>query len=164
MISSRFAICAAAAAVALSLSACSTVDLDKDKAGSITDGTSVEEALSSKTGPLANREVHFDFDSYTVSPDQMPVVTNHAQFLAAHKNLNVRLEGNTDERGGREYNLALGQKRAEAVKELFWAFLLSKSKRLATVKKNPKPKVMTKRLTTKTAESTSTTCSTSNLS
>ena len=109
MISSRFAICAAAAAVALSLSACSTVDLDKDKAGSITDGTSVEEALSSKTGPLANREVHFDFDSYTVSPDQMPVVTNHAQFLAAHKNLNVRLEGNTDERGG--------QKRAEAVKE-----------------------------------------------
>ena len=97
MISSRFAICAAAAAVALSLSACSTVDLDKDKAGSITDGTSVEEALSSKTGPLANREVHFDFDSYTVSPDQMPVVTNHAQFLAAHKNLNVRLEGNTDE-------------------------------------------------------------------
>ena len=102
MISSRFAICAAAAAVALSLSACSTVDLDKDKAGSITDGTSVEEALSSKTGPLANREVHFDFDSYTVSP---------------HKNLNVRLEGNTDERGGREYNLALGQKRAEAVKE-----------------------------------------------
>ena len=105
MISSRFAICAAAAAVALSLSACSTVDLDKDKAGSITDGTSVEEALSSKTGPLANREVHFDFDSYTVSPDQMPVVTNHAQFLAAHKNLNVRLEGNTDERG------------AEAVKE-----------------------------------------------
>ena len=52
MISSRFAICAAAAAVALSLSACSTVDLDKDKAGSITDGTSVEEALSSKTGLL----------------------------------------------------------------------------------------------------------------
>ena len=52
MISSRFAICAAAAAVALSLSACSTVDLDKDKAGSITDGTSVEEALSSKTGRL----------------------------------------------------------------------------------------------------------------
>ena len=50
-------------------------------------------------------------------PDQMPVVTNHAQFLAAHKNLNVRLEGNTDERGGREYNLALGHKRAEAVKE-----------------------------------------------
>ena len=115
MISSRFAICAAAAAVALSLSACSTVDLDKDKAGSITDGTSVEEALSSKTGPLANREVHFDFDSYTVSPDQMPVVTNHAQFLAAHKNLNVRLEGNTDERGSSEYNLALGQKRSEAV-------------------------------------------------
>ena len=54
MISSRFAICAAAAAVALSLSACSTVDLDKDKAGSITDGTSVEEALSSKTGPRSS--------------------------------------------------------------------------------------------------------------
>ena len=105
-------------ATALSITACSTVDLDSDKAGSnVADGTSVEQMLNSKDGPLANRSVHFDFDSYTVSPDQMPVVTNHAQFLAAHKNLNVRLEGNTDERGGREYNLALGQKRAEAVKQ-----------------------------------------------
>ena len=150
---------------ALSLSACSTVDLDKDKAGSITDGTSVEEALSSKTGPLANREVHFDFDSYTVSPDQMPVVTNHAQFLAAHKNLNVRLEGNTDERGGREYNLALGQKRAEAVKERMTLLGVS-PQQIETIsygKENPKPKVMTKRLTTKTAELISTTCSISNL-
>lgn len=115
---SKLALCASAAAVLFSLTACSTVDLDKDKDGSnVADGTSVEEMLNSKDGPLANRSVHFDFDSYSVSADQMPVVTNHAQFLAGHKDLNVRLEGNTDERGGREYNLALGQKRAEAVKQ-----------------------------------------------
>ena len=87
MISSRFAICAAAAAVALSLSACSTVDLDKDKAGSITDGTSVEEALSSKTGPLANREVHFDFDSYTVSPDQTNAADVNTTWLWVRREL-----------------------------------------------------------------------------
>lgn len=96
---SKLALCASAAAALFSLTACSTVDLDKDKDGSnIADGTSVEEMLNSKDGPLANRSVHFDFDSYSVSADQMPVVTNHAQFLAAHKDLNVRLEGNTDER------------------------------------------------------------------
>lgn len=104
-----------AVAAAASLTACSTVDLDQDKSSS--DEESVEAMLNSKDGVLANREIHFDFDSYTVSPQEMPTVNNHAQFLAKHKNVKVRLEGNTDERGGREYNLALGQKRSEAVKQ-----------------------------------------------
>ena len=73
--------------------------------------------LNAKDGPLAKREIYFDFDSYSVSPQYMPIVTNHAKFLANNKNVKVMLEGNTDARGSREYNLALGQKRSEAVKQ-----------------------------------------------
>ncbi len=111
---------AAAAFVLSALTACSSVDLNQGKNGSDLNGSdpaSIEAALNNADGPLAQKEVYFGFDSYTVSPEYMPVVANHARFLAAHKNLKVTLEGNTDERGGREYNLALGQKRAEAVKQ-----------------------------------------------
>lgn len=61
------------------------------------------------------RVVYFDFDSYVVRPDAKPVVEGHARVLVANKGKRLVLEGHTDERGGREYNLALGQKRAEAV-------------------------------------------------
>ncbi len=105
----------AVVAASVSLTACSTVDLDKDKDSASEEN--VEAMLNSKDGVLSKREIHFDFDSYTVSPQEMPTVNNHAQFLARHKNVTIRLEGNTDERGGREYNLALGQKRSEAVKQ-----------------------------------------------
>ena len=61
------------------------------------------------------RVVYFDFDSYTVKDDYRGLIEAHAKRLNYNKNLSLRLEGNTDERGGSEYNLALGQKRAEAV-------------------------------------------------
>jgi peptidoglycan-associated lipoprotein len=63
----------------------------------------------------AQRVVYFDFDSYVVRPDAKPVIEGHARVLVAGKARRLVLEGHTDERGGREYNLALGQKRAEAV-------------------------------------------------
>ena len=56
-----------------------------------------------------------DFDSFAVRPDAQPVIEGHARVLAANKGRRLVLEGHTDERGGREYNLALGQKRAESV-------------------------------------------------
>jgi len=62
-----------------------------------------------------NRSVFFEFDDYSVKKDYIPVVENHSKYLTINSKLTVRLEGNADERGGREYNLALGQKRAEAV-------------------------------------------------
>jgi peptidoglycan-associated lipoprotein len=61
--------------------------------------------------------VYFDFDSYAVRDDGKPVVENHAAYLNKHKERKVLIQGNTDERGGTEYNLALGQKRAEAVRK-----------------------------------------------
>ena len=67
------------------------------------------------TGWPAQRVVYFDFDSYVVRPDAKPVVEGHARVLMANQGKRLVLEGHTDERGGREYNLALGQKRAEAV-------------------------------------------------
>jgi peptidoglycan-associated lipoprotein len=61
------------------------------------------------------RVVYFDYDSYTVRDDARPVIEANAKRLMADHNLHEMVEGHTDERGGTEYNLALGQKRAEAV-------------------------------------------------
>ena len=61
--------------------------------------------------------VFFDYDSFVLRPEARPVIASHAQFLQANKQRKANLEGHTDDRGGREYNLALGQKRADAVRQ-----------------------------------------------
>ena len=63
------------------------------------------------------RSVYFDFDKYVVKSEFNAALTAHGKYLSTAPALNVRIEGNSDERGGSEYNLALGQKRAEAVKK-----------------------------------------------
>lgn len=60
--------------------------------------------------------IYFDYDSFTIKPEFQPAVEAHARFMASNKTRKLAVEGHTDERGGREYNLALGQKRAEAVR------------------------------------------------
>lgn len=68
-------------------------------------------------GPVGvSRVIYFDYDSYVIKPDFQSVVDAHARFIKAGNARKVMIEGHTDERGGREYNLALGQKRAEAVR------------------------------------------------
>ena len=67
--------------------------------------------------PLSKKSVYFDFDSFVVKSEYQPVIEAHGKYLAANTGRQINVEGNTDERGGREYNLALGQKRAEAVKQ-----------------------------------------------
>jgi len=68
-------------------------------------------------GPVGvARIIYFDFDSYTVKPEFQSLLEAHARYLKASSARKVMLEGHTDDRGGREYNLALGQKRAEAVR------------------------------------------------
>ena len=66
--------------------------------------------------PLSKRSVFFDFDSYVVKPEYRPMLEAHAGYLLSKRDARVILQGNADERGSREYNLALGQKRAEAVR------------------------------------------------
>ena len=61
------------------------------------------------------RSVYFDFDKFEVKSQFAPLVERQGKYLAGNPALAIRVEGNADERGGREYNLALGQKRAEAV-------------------------------------------------
>jgi peptidoglycan-associated lipoprotein len=78
--------------------------------------TATVDPLNDPKGVLANRSVYFDFDSYVVREDGKPVVSNHSNYLNQNKSRKVLIQGNTDDRGGSEYNLALGQKRAEAVR------------------------------------------------
>ena len=68
-------------------------------------------------GPVGVAKIiYFDYDSYVVKPEFQNIIEANARYLAANKSRKLSVEGNTDERGGREYNLALGQKRAEAVR------------------------------------------------
>jgi peptidoglycan-associated lipoprotein len=62
------------------------------------------------------RLVYFDYDSYVIKPEYQSLIEAHARFLKANGTRKVNIEGHTDERGGREYNLALGQRRSEAVR------------------------------------------------
>ncbi len=72
---------------------------------------------NSIAGPTGvGRIVYFDYDSYVIKPEFQSLIESHARFLKANNARKVNIEGHTDERGGREYNLALGQKRSEAVR------------------------------------------------
>lgn len=77
----------------------------------------VEPSTPTTGGPVnVPRVVYFDYDSYVIKPEFQSLIEAHARFLRANGNRTVVIEGHTDERGGREYNLALGQKRSEAVR------------------------------------------------
>jgi len=73
-------------------------------------------AQGAEAALLAKTTVYFDFDSSEIKPDYAPIVAAHGKRLAADRSLKVRLEGHTDERGSAEYNVALGERRAQAVK------------------------------------------------
>jgi peptidoglycan-associated lipoprotein len=75
-------------------------------------------ALKDPKSILSKRSVFFDFDSYVVRDEFKPLVEAHAKFLVSNPTMKVLLQGNADDRGSREYNLALGQKRADAVKNM----------------------------------------------
>ncbi len=80
--------------------------------------TSVDVGKSGQQGavPAGSRIVYFDYDSFIIKPEFQSIIEAQARFIKSDKNRRIAIEGHTDERGGREYNLALGQKRAEAVR------------------------------------------------
>ena len=67
---------------------------------------------------LSKRSVFYDYDSNVVKDEYKPVVSAHARFLTQNRNRKIAIQGNTDERGSREYNIALGQRRADSVKQM----------------------------------------------
>ncbi len=87
-----------------------TVDLAAQNAAA-----AAARANASAVAAPGQRVIYFDFDSFVIKDDFKPALDGHAKALAASAGKRMTIEGHTDERGGREYNLALGQKRAEAV-------------------------------------------------
>jgi peptidoglycan-associated lipoprotein len=134
-LSSRNALMSVLAVAALAtLAGCSTTKLDTpvpvesrtgSSAGSGTSGASTSGTSQSAVTPFdlsksasdgsMGRVVYFDFDSFALKDEYRPTVDAYARALTADRKKRVAIEGHTDERGGREYNLALGQKRAEVV-------------------------------------------------
>lgn len=81
-------------------------------------GSSTGNPLKDPNNILSKRSVYFEFDSFTISDQYKAIVEAHAKYLQANKAARVTLQGHADERGSREYNIALGQKRADAVKRM----------------------------------------------
>jgi peptidoglycan-associated lipoprotein len=99
-------------------------DADKPVVKPLADTTMTEKSLSDPASmlkdaasPLSKRSIYYDFDAYNIKPEFQSLVEGHGKFLLEHKDFKVRIEGNCDERGSREYNLALGQRRADSVKK-----------------------------------------------
>ncbi|MGE5104900.1 MAG: peptidoglycan-associated lipoprotein Pal [Betaproteobacteria bacterium] len=86
--------------------------------GSQLGGAQGAAALRDPNSILSKRSVYFDFDSFVVKDEFKPLVEAHARYLQQNANARMTIQGNTDERGSREYNIALGQKRADAVKRM----------------------------------------------
>lgn len=103
--------------VALALSACSSVNLDDVNGDGSGSGNYGSQPWNDPKSPLFKRSVYFDFDSYAVKPEYQATLQAHANYLKANKDRKIKIEGNTDERGTTEYNLALGQRRSEAVRK-----------------------------------------------
>ncbi|HXE40721.1 MAG TPA: peptidoglycan-associated lipoprotein Pal [Azonexus sp.] len=80
------------------------------------DGSGLPRELTDPKSKLSQRSVYFDLDKYDIKAEYQDLVAAHAKYLVANRGFKVLLQGNTDERGSREYNLSLGQKRSDAVK------------------------------------------------
>ena len=77
-----------------------------------------EDAINDPNNVLSEKIIYFGFDSNAVGDDYLELVKHHGKYLSFNTNASVRLEGHADERGTREYNVALGEARAQAVKQL----------------------------------------------
>lgn len=103
------------------IGACSTTS-DSNKVASVdvtSQGMSYDPINDPKTIVYGKRSIYFDFDSYKIKPEFQSLIEAHAKYLRDNqdKKARVSIQGNTDERGTTEYNLALGQKRSEAVRK-----------------------------------------------
>lgn len=117
-VSGQAAADAASAAAAAKLAAAAGTDAS-GAAAKAAAARAASASASASASALAMREriVYFDFDSFVIRAEARPIIEAHGRRLRADDKLRVALEGHTDDRGGREYNLGLGQKRADAVRK-----------------------------------------------
>ena len=83
-----------------------------------TTGRTGANPLKDPSNILSKRNVYFDFDSFVVKEEYKPMIEAHARYLQQNRNARMTVQGNADERGSPEYNIALGQRRADAVKRM----------------------------------------------
>ena len=100
-----------------------TMIISEDDVGTSTSALSDEqmsarEMLEQSDSILANRTIYFEFDSAKLSDETLSILEAHGSFIAGNGNVDVRLEGHADERGSREYNIALGDRRAQSVRRV----------------------------------------------
>jgi peptidoglycan-associated lipoprotein len=96
--------------------------------------------LNPKSPIYTDRSFYFGFDDYAIRQTDRPLIERHGKYLLSHPSLAIRVEGNTDERGSSEYNLALGQKRAQAVLNALKIYGVKDSQMEATSWGKEKPK------------------------
>ena len=102
--------------VAPPASAASAADGSEVGQRAVTPGT-IDANAGNAAGPAnVAKVIYFDYDSYAIKPEFQSALDAHAKFMSTNKTRKMAIEGHTDDRGGREYNLALGQKRSEAVR------------------------------------------------
>ena len=89
-----------------------------EDSGTVTSATAPRHPLDDPATPLGTHTIYFEFDSSDVPTSAQPVIEAHAAYLSKHAGASVTLEGHADERGSREYNIGLGEKRALAVRRL----------------------------------------------
>ena len=89
-----------------------TVDLTSKPSGSSLS------ALKDPNNILSKRSIYYDYDKFDVKDEYRPLVEAHAKYLRENPSAKMLIQGNTDERGGREYNVALGQRRSDGVKKM----------------------------------------------
>lgn len=83
-----------------------------------TSGTQLPDIFTNKSSKLSERSIYFDYDRYDVKAEYRDLLALHAKYLRENSSARMLIQGNTDERGSSEYNLALGQKRADSIKNM----------------------------------------------
>jgi len=97
------------------------MDGGAETAGAIEGGSWAGSPLDNPDSPLSSRTIFFDYDSSDIREDFRDVVIAHGEYLAAEPQLTITVEGHADERGSREYNISLGERRANTVRSLLMA-------------------------------------------
>ena len=98
-----------------------TIGIGDKFAGTALEGMKIsyeKNAINDPQNVLSIKTIYFAFDSSDISAEDIEVIKHHGKYLALHPDVTLRLEGHTDERGTREYNIALADRRAQAVKKL----------------------------------------------